>query len=52
LEKEKGEMNIFIKNKKFVYLGIFGIAMGALEAIVVVYLRELYYPKGFSFPLT
>ena len=45
-------MNFFIKNKKFVYLGIFGIAMGALEAIVVVYLRELYYPKGFNFPLT
>jgi hypothetical protein len=25
--------------------------MGALEGIVVVYLRELYYPNGFSFPL-
>jgi len=26
--------------------------MGILEAIVVVYLRQLYYPDGFHFPLT
>ncbi|NVO20085.1 MAG: hypothetical protein HXX13_10315 [Bacteroidetes bacterium] len=32
-------------------ISIFAIAMGLLEAIVVVYLRELYYPEGFSFPL-
>lgn len=25
--------------------------MGLLEAIVVVYLRQLYYPEGFTFPL-
>ncbi|REJ85043.1 MAG: hypothetical protein DWQ44_05705 [Bacteroidetes bacterium] len=25
--------------------------MGFLEAAVVIYLRELYYPNGFSFPL-
>ena len=31
---------------------VFSIAMGLLEAIVVVYLRQLYYPEGFSFPLT
>lgn len=37
---------------KFVILGLFGIAMGDLEAIVVVYLREIYYPHGFDFPLT
>jgi hypothetical protein len=30
---------------------IFGIAMGFLEAIVVVYLRDIYYPTGFKFPL-
>ncbi len=29
----------------------FAIAMGFLEAIVVVYIREIYYPEGFSFPL-
>ncbi len=32
-------------------LAVFGIAMGLLEAIVVVYLRELYFPGGFGFPL-
>ncbi len=25
--------------------------MGFLEGIVVIYLRELYYPQGFDFPL-
>ena len=25
--------------------------MGVLEAIVVVYLRQVYYPDGFNFPL-
>lgn len=36
---------------RFLWLAVFAIAMGFLEAIVVVYLRELYYPGGFSFPL-
>ena len=30
---------------------IYSIAMGFLEAIVVVYLRDIYYPAGFKFPL-
>jgi hypothetical protein len=30
---------------------VFAVAMGFLEAIVVVYVRELYYPNGFEFPL-
>ncbi len=30
---------------------IFAIAMGYLEAAIVVYLRLLYYPEGFQFPL-
>ncbi len=37
---------------KLFLLGLFAIAMGALEAIVVIYLRQLYYPHGFDFPLT
>ena len=37
--------------KKYIALLIFAIAMGFLEAIVVVYIRELYYPGGFEFPL-
>ncbi len=38
--------------KRFYPATIFGIAFGFLEAIVVVYLRKIYYPDGFSFPLT
>jgi len=30
---------------------LFGVAMAYVEAMVVVYLRELLYPEGFSFPL-
>lgn len=37
--------------KRFIPATIFGIAFGFLEAIVVVYLRKIYYPDGFSFPL-
>ena len=33
------------------WLVIFSIAMAYLESAVVVYLREIYYPEGFSFPL-
>ena len=36
---------------KFFWLAVFAVAMGFLEGIVVVYLRELYYPEGFDFPL-
>jgi hypothetical protein len=35
----------------FIWLTFFSIAMGYLETSVVVYLRELYYPQGFDFPL-
>jgi len=37
--------------KKIFFLTIFSMAMGFLEAVVVVYLRQLYYPEGFGFPL-
>ncbi len=30
---------------------IFGIAMAFMESAVVIYLREIYYPEGFAFPL-
>ena len=33
------------------WLVVFSVAMAFLEAVVVVYLRELYYPEGFAFPL-
>ena len=37
--------------KTYIYITIFAIAMSYMESAVVVYLRELYYPDGFSFPL-
>jgi hypothetical protein len=37
--------------KTILYLTIFSIAMGYLESSVVVYLRKIYYPYGFKFPL-
>jgi hypothetical protein len=37
--------------QRFFWLAVFAVAMGFLEGIVVVYLRELYYPDGFAFPL-
>ena len=35
----------------FVWMSVFFIAMAFLESAVVVYLRALYYPEGFDFPL-
>lgn len=37
--------------KLIIWVILFSVAMGFLETSVVVYLRELYYPKGFEFPL-
>jgi hypothetical protein len=37
--------------KTMLWLTLFSIAMGYLETSVVVYLRKLYYPGGFAFPL-
>jgi hypothetical protein len=33
------------------WITAFAVAMGFLESAVVVYLRALYYPDGFAFPL-
>lgn len=38
--------------KTILWLTAFSIAMGYLETSVVVYLRKIYYPEGFRFPLT
>ena len=38
--------------KKLIWLTLFSIAMGYMESAIVVYLRQLYYPNGFIFPLT
>lgn len=45
------KINIKISKRQILWLIIFSISMGLLEAVVVVYLRELYYPEGFQFPL-
>jgi len=37
--------------KTLIWLTVFSIAMGYLETSVVVYLRKIYYPEGFGFPL-
>lgn len=37
--------------KKITWTILFASAMGLLEAVVVIYLRLLYYPQGFNFPL-
>ena len=41
----------FIYRKDLFLYTLFAIAMAYLEATVVVYLRELFYPLGFVFPL-
>ncbi len=35
----------------YTVLCVFALALGWIEAAVVVYLRELYYPGGFRFPV-
>ena len=37
--------------KQLFWLMVWGVAFGYIEAAVVVYLREIYYPEGFAFPL-
>jgi len=36
---------------KTIWIVSFAIAMGYLESSVVIYLRALYYPSGFNFPM-
>jgi hypothetical protein len=37
--------------KTLMITGIFALAMGFMESAVVIYLRKIYYPDGFTFPL-
>ncbi|MBE0651307.1 MAG: hypothetical protein IH595_10755 [Bacteroidales bacterium] len=39
------------QKRTYLLVFIFSIAMGFLEAVVVVYLRKIFYPNGFDFPL-
>jgi hypothetical protein len=45
-------MNLKSLHTKLIVSALFAISMAYLESAVVVYLRELYYPDGFQFPLT
>jgi len=36
--------------KRFCIIVIFGIAFAYIEAAVVVYLRTIFHPDGFTFP--
>src|SRR4030042_2063929 len=37
--------------KRFIVVVIFAAVFGYIESAVVVYLREIFYPAGFTFPL-
>lgn len=39
-------------SRTMLWITIFGVSMAFFESSIVVYLRALYYPEGFSFPLT
>lgn len=52
------QQNSFTENNTKILIGktlfwvtLFCIAMAMLESSVVIYLREMYYPEGFQFPL-
>jgi len=53
-KKLAGESTELLKTtiKRFCIVVIFSIAFAYIEAAVVVYLREIFYPDGFTFPLT
>ncbi len=37
--------------RKLIWVSLFAVAFGFVESSVVVYLRAIYYPEGFSWPL-
>jgi len=46
----ENKANLLLSSKLF-WVTLFAVAMGMSESAVVIYLRELYYPAGFQFPL-
>lgn len=48
-------LRLFMKNseilRRIFWITLFAIAMGYFESAVVIYLRQIYYPGGFAFPL-
>jgi len=41
-----------ISIRRLTTLALFSIAFAYIEAVVVVYLRAIFYPDGFTFPIT
>jgi len=39
-------------SRRLVWTGVFAVAFAYVESAVVVYLRAIYYPEGFAFPIT
>ena len=37
--------------RKIFWIIVFSISMALVEAVIVIYLRDIYYPEGFAFPL-
>lgn len=37
--------------KRLFWLSVWGVACGYIEAAIVIYLRRIYYPDGFTFPV-
>ena len=52
-EKAQGKFSEPLKTtiKTFLIVVVFSIAFGYIEAAVVVYLRQIFYPDGFTFPI-
>ncbi|RPI18640.1 MAG: hypothetical protein EHM58_04855 [Ignavibacteriae bacterium] len=38
-------------SRKLLYIFLFAIAFAFVESSVVIYLRKIYYPEGFQFPI-
>ena len=53
-EKAQGKFSESLKTtiKTFLIAVVFSIAFGYIEAAVVVYLRQIFHPDGFTFPMT
>jgi len=45
------DKSFFRIKKSIFWITVLAIAMGFIEAAIVIYLRELYYREGFMFPL-
>lgn len=52
IEAERPSQDSSVTLKRYLTVVVFSIAFGYIEAAVVVYLRAIFHPDGFVFPLT